>query len=135
MINRGHLEIVKAIIAHDDANVDVNAVEGPLKRTAIQWAAYNGRVEVVSLLLEHGADATVQDVNGKTALSLSGMSWSKDKSLLREPMMLALIERDSATAATDTNLMSIAAIRGSSKIIERLIDAKAAPSEQDEHGW
>lgn len=123
------------IITHPDAEIDVNAIEGSPKRTALHWAAYNGRVEVVSLLLENGADATMRDANGKTALSLSGMSWSKDRSLQREPMIIALIEHDSATAAEDTNLMAMAGIRGSAKVIEKLVDAKAPPSKQDEHGW
>jgi ankyrin repeat protein len=113
----------------------VNAIEGKLKRTALHWAAYNGRVDVAMLLLENEADATIKDANGKTALSLSGMSWSKDKSLHREPMIIALIEHDSATAAEDVDLMAIAAIRGSAKVIDKLVDAKAQPSKQDEHGW
>ena len=131
---RGHLEIVKMLLAHSDANIDVNAVEGAPKRTALHWAAYNARVEVVLVLLQNGADVTIKDANGKTALNLGGLSWSKDKSLSREPMILALIERDEHTAAQDTDLMAIAAIRNSAKVIEKLLDAKAHPSKQDEHG-
>lgn len=131
---RGHLEIVTMLLAHSDANIDVNAVEGAPKRTALHWAAYNARVEVVLILLQKGADVTIKDANGKTALNLGGLSWSKDKSLSREPMILALIERDEHTAAQDTDLMAIAAIRNSAKVIEKLLDAKAHPSKQDEHG-
>ena len=131
---RGHLEIVKMLLTHSDANIDVNAIEGAPKRTALHWAAYNARVEVVLFLLQNGADATIKDANGKTALNLGGLSWSKTKSLSREPMILALIERDEHTAAQDTDLMAIAAIRNSAKVIEKLLDAKAHPSKQDEHG-
>ena len=131
---RGHLEIVKLLLAHSDANIDVNAIEGAPKRTALHWAAYNARVEVVLFLLQNGADATIKDANGKTALNLGGLSWSKTKSLSREPMILALIECDEHTAAQDTDLMAIAAIRNSAKVIEKLLDAKAHPSKQDEHG-
>ena len=131
---RGHLEIVKMLLVHSDANIDVNAIEGAPKRTALHWAAYNARVEVVLLLLQNGADATIKDAKGKTALNLGGLSWSKTKSLSREPMILALIELDQHTAAQDTDLMAIAAIRNSAKVIEKLLDAKAHPSKQDEHG-
>ena len=131
---RGHLEIVKMLLTHSDANIDVNGIEGAPKRTALHWAAYNARVEVVLFLLQNGADATIKDSSGKTALNLGGLSWSKTKSLSREPMLLALIERDEHTAAQDTDLMAIAAIRNSAKVIEKLLDAKAHPSKQDEHG-
>ena len=49
-------------------------------------------------------------------------------------MIIALIEHDRSTAAQDTDLMAIAAIRGSANVIEKLLDAKAHPSKQDEHG-
>ena len=131
---RGHLEIVKMLLAHADAHIDVNAIEGTPKRTALHWASYSARVDIVSLLLENGADATIADANGKTPLSLSGLGWLKDRSHDREPMIIALIEHDRSTAAQDTDLMAIAAIRGSASVIERLLDAKAHPSKQDEHG-
>ena len=131
---RGNLEIVKMLLAHADAKIDVNAIEGLPKRTALHWASYNARVDVVLLLLQNGADATIADAKGKTPLSLSGLSWSKDRTLAREPMVLALIEHDRSTAAEDTDLMAIAAIRGSATVIEKLLDAKAHPSMQDEHG-
>ncbi len=101
----------------------------------MHWAAKNGRVEVVAYLLEQGADATIKDSDGKTALNLSAMGWLRDKQSQREPLVLALIDRDSAAAAQDTNLMTNAALRGSIKVIDKLIDAGADPSKQDEHGW
>ena len=131
---RGNLEIVEMLLAHADTRIDVNAIEGVPKRTALHWASYNARVEVVLLLLQNGADATIADANGRTPLSLSGHSWSKDNTLHREPMILALIEHDRSTAAKDADLMAIAAIRGSTNVIEKLLDAKAHPSKQDEHG-
>lgn len=131
---RGHLEVVRMLLDHVDAEIDVNAVEGVTKRAPLHWASNNARVEVVSLLLQNGADASMRDANGKTPLNLSGLSWSKDKTLRREPMLLTLIEHDARTAAQDTDLMAIAAVRGSAAVIEKLLDAKAHPGQQDEHG-
>lgn len=90
---------------------------------------------MVLLLLEHGAVATIQDSNGKTALNLSATGWPRDKQSQREPLILALIDRDSTTVAQDTNLITIEAIRGSVSVIEKLIDVGADPTQQDEHGW
>lgn len=131
---RGHLDIVKMLIGHADAKIEVNAIEGTPKRTALHWASYNNRVDVVLFLLQNGAKATLADADGKTPLTLAGLSWSKDSSLNREPMILALIDKDPHTAANDTELMAMAAMRGSSKVIEKLLDAKAPASKQDEHG-
>ena len=91
----------------------------------------------MSLLLDKGADATIQDSNGKTALNLSAMDWLKDrnKHSQREPVILSLLDRDSSAASHDINLMTNAAIHGSVKVIEKLIDAGANPTKQDEHGW
>lgn len=123
------------LLAHTDAHIDVNAIEGSPKRTALHWASYNARADIVSLLLDNGADATIADANGKTPLNLGGLGWSKDHSLDREPMIISLIEKDRSAATQDTDLMAIAALRGSAKVIEKLLDAKAHPNKQDEHGW
>jgi ankyrin repeat protein len=36
--------------------------------TPLQWASFNGALEVVRLLLEHGADVEATNKQGKTAL-------------------------------------------------------------------
>ena len=134
-MQRGNTEVVRVLLTQSDVEFDINATSGSLKRTALHQAAKNGKAEVVSLLLENGADAKIHDTTGKTALSLSGSSWSNNKSLRREPLILALIDHDAATAAQDSNLMANAAMNGSAKVIEKLVDLNADPSKQDEHGW
>lgn len=132
---RGHVEIVKMLLEGIDTGFSVNAQETAQRRTALHWAAYNGRTEVVDTLLQHGVDATIEDSKGKTALALCGQGWAKDKSGDRVPIIVALVDRDRETAAKDTELMATAAIKGSTKVIEKLLDARAHPSKQDEHGW
>ncbi|MDY6980727.1 MAG: ankyrin repeat domain-containing protein [Pseudomonadota bacterium] len=39
--------------------------------TALMWAAKEGRVELVDLLLDNGADKTIRTVSGKTAYDLA----------------------------------------------------------------
>ena len=132
---RGHVEVVKMLLEKVEAASGVNVQETAQRRTALHWAAYNGRTEVVDVLLQKSANATIEDAKGKTALALCGQGWAKDKSGDRIPIIIALIDHDRETAATDTQLMATAAIRGSTKVIERLLDARAHPSKQDEHGW
>lgn len=132
---RGHVEVVKMLLERPEAASSVNVQETAQKRTALHWAAYNGRTEVVDALLQKGADVTIEDAKGKTALALCGQGWAKDKSGDRVPIIIALIDHDRETAAKDAQLMATAAIKGSTKVIERLLDARAHPSKQDEHGW
>lgn len=132
---RGHVEVVKMLLEQIDVVSTVNVQETAQMRTALHWAAYNGRIEVVDVLLKNGADATIKDSKGKTALALCGERWAKDKSGDRVAIILTLIDHDRETASEDTELMAIAAIKGSTKVIEKLLDARAHPGKQDEHGW
>ena len=132
---RGHVEVVKLLFEEIDAAAFVSIQETAQKRTALHWSAYNGRTEVVDVLLKKGADAKIEDVKGKTALTLCGQGWANDKSGDRVAIIVSLIDLDRETAAKDAELMAIAAIKGSTKVIERLLDARAHPSKQDEHGW
>lgn len=52
---RGSLDIVEAFLAAG-ANVNVRAIDGQSRRTALQVAAELGHVDVVKILLQHGAD-------------------------------------------------------------------------------
>ena len=132
---RGHVEVVKMLLEEADVASALNVQETAQRRTALHWAAYNGRTEVVDLLLQNGADATIEDSKCKTALTLCGQGWAKDKSGDRVPIIVALVDHDRETAAKDAELMATAAIKGSTKVIEKLLDARAHPSKQDEHGW
>ena len=134
-LSRGYLEVVKALWEHEDVKIDINAPEGPQKRTPLHWAAKNGRIDVVTFLIKEGANAKTIDNNGKTALSLCNLVWSRDKQTQRESVILELIDHDSATAIQDSHLMENAAIRGSVKIVEKLIAIGSDPTKQDEHGW
>ena len=57
--------------------VDVNAQHGNDKMTALMWAAVAGRVEIVGVLLQEGADVNVRDSDDQTALMLAveGREW------------------------------------------------------------
>lgn len=131
---RGHLGIVKILLETIDVSC-VNFRETELNSTALRRAAHNGRIEVVELLLQAGADALDQDKDGKTPLALCGQGWAKDKSGNWGPVIENLIDHDHETARTESDLIFTATIKGSTQAIEKLLGAGAPPNQQDEHGW
>ena len=63
---KGDLQTVKAAIAADPALVD--AEKPPNKKTALHYAAQNGRAEVVAFLLDKGAEVNRPNIAGETPL-------------------------------------------------------------------
>jgi len=56
---------------------DVNAVSAG-NHSALHGAATNGHIDVVELLLEHGADPTIRLVSGETPADLASMAGHND---------------------------------------------------------
>ncbi|MDZ4848393.1 MAG: ankyrin repeat domain-containing protein [Pirellulaceae bacterium] len=54
-----------------DAGSDVNAIDGEENWTPLMFAAAEGHVEVVKILLAHGAKVESKDVDGETALQFA----------------------------------------------------------------
>jgi ankyrin repeat protein len=65
LTHKKDIEFIRAML---DAGCDVNAVYTPFNTTALMMACKDGSAELVELLLDHGADATIVDVAGNTAL-------------------------------------------------------------------
>jgi len=62
----GFLAIVKDLLAHRaDPNIVPKDNSG---LTALMAAAYRGHIDVIRVLLDHGADVSIKDQQGKTAL-------------------------------------------------------------------
>ncbi|HRX15046.1 MAG TPA: ankyrin repeat domain-containing protein [Spirochaetota bacterium] len=64
----GHVEIVKFFATRDKFDVNVVETRG---YTALHYAAFKNRQDVVAVLLENGADATIASADGITALQLA----------------------------------------------------------------
>jgi ankyrin repeat protein len=58
---RNQIEVINALVA---AGVDLDQGQGD-GMTALHWAAYNGNGALVTLLLDLGADRTIQDGHGR----------------------------------------------------------------------
>jgi ankyrin repeat protein len=72
--SKGHTEMMRILI-ENDAYIDA---ESPNGTTPLMMAAYYATPKAVKLMLEEGADPTLQNKDGQTALD---MALSKDKKL------------------------------------------------------
>ena len=136
----GFVKIVQTILDKiDPKDKDtINKADIIKGRTALHCAAFRGRAEMVKLLLQHGADATLRDgkdTTGKTALQLCHEQWAILGSTQYEAALSTLIDYDSIAAAQNKDLLTVAAINGSTLILEKLLDAKADLNEPDQYGW
>ena len=87
---RGHIDLVQLLIAHE-AHVDAR---GAWNLTPLMYAAVFDQPAVASLLLESGADASLVDAKGKTALD---HAISEKKSAV-----VAVLRQHSSSSTTTT---------------------------------
>ena len=130
----GHVDVVKLLLSEIKEGA-IDQTNGADSRTALQYAVLNGKKEVVDTLLTEGASATVEDKDGRTALTLCGERWSLNRSGDWPAMILRLVEYDKETPSKDGGLLAVATIKGDVSVITALLEAKAHPNRQDEHGW
>lgn len=96
--------------------VDVNETIDIRGRTTLHWAAENGYVKLVELLLEKGADITAQTINGSTPLH---------KAVSDEPILRMLLERGAditARSAEGSTPLNAAVYVGNKQIVKILLE-------------
>lgn len=104
-------------------------------RSVLHVAAYNGHVETVRLLLDKGANVDLPDSDGKTALMLCHESWAQGDQIPSEATMVLLIEKTSRVTEEHGKYLSTAARKGSTKVIQALLDCGVNIDAKDHHGW
>jgi ankyrin repeat protein len=142
---RGNLDIAKFLLDYhqeQSTSADINTVDSLLGRSSLHAAAYFGSEPVVAFLLSRDARVDRLDKFDKTPLKLAYENWaqifddhSKDESY--QSLIIQLIAADRKAAVADTELLHVAAIKGSMPILEKLLheEPKADPNARDEHGW
>lgn len=113
--------------------IDINAHDNkPGGLTALMHAAWNGDVEIVNLLLNAGADANVLDKFGRTALGFA--PYGKFYPLEKSEEVVKLLLDAGAKVNRDARPLTNAALVGSKKIVEMLLNSGANINAQDNEG-
>lgn len=130
---RNRLEAVALLLA----NGAFAAAESPLGRRQLKGtmplmaAAYEGHVDVVRVLLQHGASVTeVEDVEGRTALALAAFAGKVE-------CCRALLDAGSDVNAADKKgivPLHCAAINGNARLAQLLLDAGAVVDARSRSG-
>jgi ankyrin repeat protein len=109
---------------------EVDALGGDLVATPMQWAARNGYLYIIQLLIAHGADPTIKDSQGYNTLHLVTHSSSIMPLLylLQQPISV-----DSIDAQGHTSLMW-AAYQGDALSVDLLLKHGASVTARDEAG-
>lgn len=113
-----------------EQGAEVDALGGDLVATPMQWAARNGYLYVIQLLIAHNADPTIADSQGYNSLHLVTHS-SSVMALLY--MLHQPVNVDSRDAQGHTSLMW-AAYQGDALSVDLLLRHGANPNTQDDSG-
>jgi len=80
--SNNHADVVELLLDH---GAMIDAQERTQGFTALIWAAQRGYAETVGVLLRHGADATLPDLEGKTAADHARLEGRTEVLALLEP--------------------------------------------------
>ncbi|KAF5978224.1 hypothetical protein FBULB1_6208 [Fusarium bulbicola] len=125
-------KLVKACKARSEDEVKRALKQGadPNTLNAIHYAAENGSVNIVGLLLEYGVDVDTPNPTGQTALQCAARNGCED-------VVKFLLEKGGDVNATDENdhtALHGAAGQDNSDIVKMLLDAGADPDAEDLDG-
>jgi ankyrin repeat protein len=134
---KGHAKLMQQLVTRfPDILTSFEEQADPSGMTALHEAASHGHKEAVDVLLNAGADSKKKSHPfSLTALQECYKSWALDISADREGALVVLIDHDCEAAANDAELFSTAASKGSTFIVQKLLDAGADINRTDEYGW
>ena len=145
VVNLDRLRVIRSLVAHGADVNGRNTMEEPrwsgaryrrhmTGATAFMFAAKVADVEVMRLLLAHGADPTLNTVDNITPLmAAAGISWASNQERASEAQVLEavmlLVEEQGADVNAVSDLgetaMHAAAYRGANSVVQYLFDKGA----------
>ncbi|XP_048257810.1 serine/threonine-protein phosphatase 6 regulatory ankyrin repeat subunit A-like [Haliotis rufescens] len=125
---RGQMELVKYIVSQD--MVDINR-RGLKKRSPVMIAAESGHKEVVELLVNKGADASLMDKKGNNILHLACQMGHVE--VVKYVLSQDIVDINSRGWKTKTPMM-MAAEEGHKEVVELLLNKGTDPSLVDKRG-
>jgi hypothetical protein len=131
----GHKNVVERLLTLSTEDRDVDAEDFVFHRRALHAAAYRGHLEIVKMLISAGSDVAKPDTDGNTPLMRCYQGWAAADFAGSENTLEFLIDKHSAAAIADKELMSLVAFKGSWRIMDQLLKLGANPNERDSHGW
>ncbi len=126
-IQKANLETMQKLIPYVE-NVNLKLENG---KTALMVASRNGRSDIVSALIDKGADVNAITGNGGTALMFAAVHGDTNtvQLLLRHEAAVDVKAKFNWTA------LMVAAAKGHSDIVQALLDAGADPNVRDVYQW
>ena len=144
-VNIDRLRVLRALLAHGADVNGRNSMEEPrwsgaryrrhmTGATAFMLAAKSADVEVLRLLLEHGADPTIDTEDNITPLmAAAGISWASNQDRASEAQVLEAVRLLVEELGLDVNAVSdvgetamhAAAYRGANSVVQYLFDRGA----------
>jgi ankyrin repeat protein len=106
------------------------AITSGLRDTAIYGAAQVGRVDLIDLLLAHGADVNVCNAEGTTPLQIAAQRNHRDAAR----RLLAVGARVTARDSHQRTALHLAARAGADDIVRCLTEANASIDDRTENG-
>jgi hypothetical protein len=123
----GELQLVQTILDRDTTAIRMSNDRGS---TALHFAAENGHLQIVELLLDRGADVEVIDVDGDTPLMCAAITGQSE-------IFKMLLSRGADADVLNVNengVLHYAAMSGSVEIVRLLLDKGADIEKSDSWG-
>ena len=145
VVNLDRLRVIRSLLAHGADVNGRNTMEEPrwsgaryrrhlAGATALLLAAKAADVEVMRLLLDHGADPTINtEANITPLMAAAGIAWASNQDRANEAQVLEAVTLLVAELGADVNVVSdigetamhAAAYRGANSVVQYLFDLGA----------
>lgn len=113
----GYKEVVENLLKIKNINLDL---QDSLGNSALYYACHQNHNDIIALLLEHGANPTVQNNHGATVAFLSS---TLDNTQLNQSIVKKLIQARNMDGDTQLHLFTRADIKKMAKSSKKTIDA------------